>query len=1294
MSTTTSPLPSRPDVHAFKDHTHCDPVLPSSPEDEQLTPVPTSQDTPGSQTRVQTDFDAPLEVGEQGADGMGPQNPASAGYGYVNVEDLHGYNDYLFSNNDFNYFQETVPAPVQEEPSSATTNASRGIPPSRRSTGIATLLSSHLMSPELSDATSPASPDNPQSPVTKTKLLGGGPMSRASSQTTAVDSVNQPYMQQTPAHTGTSANVSPDPGRGQSGLAAPLVHVESYSRGDSPARPDAMSYKIGSKRGRGSQSSLHLAPERDSSEDGHYEEMDDAAALQGSSTPVAHAAAPRLGVDPNQRGQIKNALVQSLDEQTEQKRVREKNQEVSKWLEVSNTGATGLTNPDTFVSNPRGLASGSRLRAKSASGARDLQTDAYGLSQDLRAAQDAQIPGPGALLNVESDEGDDDEDGSCAESAPASIDGQEERDEAHDSFPTFGDECFEPEATHPWMDPLRFPSKEGSVGQPVSSNFAMMQFAARAKDIETASRAATWGTSYRRLSDGDLQQVFGNGGLFSRLSISKDKDTNEWRQFKETVEQAARKVLPKRNNSNARRKQSEPVRPMSRDMTSTEQPRKESIKQRKESLQSLHERTESLKSNLKRIPSVNKRPKSPKLNTSTGGLIASATNVAALGANGPVSPTVTTSSPASKLGSSLKRLNRHSSHDTPDPGLTDLWGKQGGPPLPSLSSPPQEIDPVPSIGGPQAEDEDAESEEGPQANGVSMNLASRPELRIIPNFEGFKAHVKDVNPRLPLYLVERLGQEQLRRYKKLIDFKVKHAQARQLENCESGARCVDKGGVPTYFLAKSTQKEPALSHTGFTAAGTGELDEDEEAVADGAVTEAHFPHGVPLPPVKRLPAEFECPLCFTVKKFHKPSDWSKHVHEDLQPFTCTFHSCPDPKSFKRKADWVRHENERHRQLEWWQCTEDGCQHQCYRRDNFVQHLVREHKMPEPKAKTTKPNKPAVRGPAKNKGRGKALDKDLAPEDKVLVMVETCRHETKKNAMEEACRFCGNICNSWKKLTVHLARHMEQISMPVLELVKVKDVTADTIISPIEANLPQVTLSPSGQSPYSQESISVSPFDRPVEVSNAMADLPGTFAPLHGGQAFAPAPYSNQMPWNPSGARSIEMTMQAPANASNNHPMAMQPSHMYGRGLEQAWMTPANGYTSDRPVGYVVDPAAPEYAPQNSTHDSGIYGAVNGTSTHGTPISYTRDPIMPVGMDSQRGSSPSYINQNPTGSQVHQQVRIPIQYDPKRGSAFPQSTNDTSLYQGHQPQQSQQQQQHHQQSQQQQQQQSQHYYNYS
>jgi hypothetical protein len=134
--------------------------------------------------------------------------------------------------------------------------------------------------------------------------------------------------------------------------------------------------------------------------------------------------------------------------------------------------------------------------------------------------------------------------------------------------------------------------------------------------------------------------------------------------------------------------------------------------------------------------------------------------------------------------------------------------------------------------------------------------------------------------------------------------------------------------------------------------------------------------------------------------------------------------------FKRKADWVRHENEGHRHLEWWTCDVEDCRHTCYRRDNFLQHLVREHKFAEPKVKT------------------KAAIKKAGGSDLTWQKVEKCHTETQNRPQDEPCRFCGKAFPTWKKLTVHLAKHMEHVSLPVLRLVSAKDLDEDTIISPV------------------------------------------------------------------------------------------------------------------------------------------------------------------------------------------------------------------------------------------------------
>ena len=300
----------------------------------------------------------------------------------------------------------------------------------------------------------------------------------------------------------------------------------------------------------------------------------------------------------------------------------------------------------------------------------------------------------------------------------------------------------------------------------------------------------------------------------------------------------------------------------------------------------------------------------------------------------------------------------------------------------------------------------------------------------LDHYDDFENDILNNNTQLPKFLLKRLAQEQSRRYKKLVSLKLDHARAVQHDICPSGSLCLkNKDYVRRPETAITMGFKPSRSEQGEQSGEASEYSTDLR----------WLPSEYPMPPTQTLPSEFECPLCFRVKKFSKPSDWAKHVCEDLQPFTCTFEGCPDAKSFKRKADWIRHENERHRQLEWWKCNMIDCAHTCFRKDNFVQHLVREHKLPEPKPRVSHFRTP----------NDEALDK----EDPVWRRVEDCRHETPKSPRDEPCRFCGNVCSSWKKLSSHLAKHMEDIAFPIWKKVLQSDVTPDTVISPTNSTVP-------------------------------------------------------------------------------------------------------------------------------------------------------------------------------------------------------------------------------------------------
>jgi hypothetical protein len=333
------------------------------------------------------------------------------------------------------------------------------------------------------------------------------------------------------------------------------------------------------------------------------------------------------------------------------------------------------------------------------------------------------------------------------------------------------------------------------------------------------------------------------------------------------------------------------------------------------------------------------RPKSPRVDTNLSRNSADGAPPSATGLSANAGPWYSGARNVIKRSRSRSDIGK-------SPGLKELMTQHGGPPMPMLASPLAETEATkPSAQPSPAGDDDDDEQEA-----VKMNLDVRSDP-IIPTYEGFRTHSRQLNPRLADFMVERITQEQMRRYKRLLEFRVKHMNAVKNHSCASDEFCPDLGGQAKQLPPRAGNKDPDAPFIGFQVTAPGASDDEGEPAPEGTVQSAQFPSGVPLPPVKRLPAEFECPLCFKVKKFYKPSDWTKHVHEDVQPFTCTFPNCGEPKSFKRKADWVRHENERHRQLENWTCQIADCNHTCYRKDNFVQHLVREHKIAEPRQRT-------------------------------------------------------------------------------------------------------------------------------------------------------------------------------------------------------------------------------------------------------------------------------------------------------------------------------------------------------
>ena len=1106
-------LPPNGDTTGIRTEVKWDVLLPSSPDEEQLTPILTNHIRNNSNT--------------QSTNHGGPVLPPEEQHDFTN--DPTEFNAYDFSNDsleiesflNFNdrFLHRSNTGMTLEEPMSATSLTSKSLnSASRKSTGIADM-SSQLLSPVLTTTSdSPGSLPSGQTPTVTHKVLGGGYPEDYSSQGTPGYS-NDTY--QTPADYKTPTNPSL------------LSNKEYHMTGSSQSKKK----RRGSEPGLGEEESF---------------ENEQPAIVDPS----------RHGMDPNSRSQIKGTKVMSLAQQANKQAVDIKNNDVSKWLSTHE-----LTPADHHHLSQANRSPIGRRRSRSTGD---------------------QIVIPPQILNhdpISEEHSEDDDNSSDLESYDAAAPSNFTKSPTRPTIEAI-QPILQPTDASPWVDPVRFPSMEGSAGQPATSSEAMMKYRARARDLETASRAATWGTQ-RRMSDPDgttwghteheTHRIFGYGGLLSRLSLTKEMEEEYKGEFRNLMEHAKEKAArwwPKRESFH---RPAAPIRSPSNHSAASPTP---SIKSKGEST---HDLTESIKARFHRYSSAIKPSTSElDLNAATPGM-------------GGSSPTSTHSPPhspthtiAALAHAAREKLSRHSSKDDTY-HLASLWRTQsGGPPIayPKLNqSPPTKSEAVfqTSIKG------DTITGVAPVAEPKPINTGFHSDRQLpIPTLEGFLIDARRRLPNLEPFLADRLAMEQRRRYKKLVELKSTHAKLVAVGACPSGPFCVEGEGHIEYFDAKA-QKDTGTSAIGIGMAG----DEDgDEMLDEGFLNENNFPNGMPSTPAKKLPAQFECPLCFQVKKFAKPSDWSKHVHEDLQPFTCTFADCPDPKSFKRKADWVRHENERHRELEWWICEVGCCEHKCNRRDNFVQHLSREHQIEEPKTKIVKAdNRPAVRGPAKSKGKG-VNDAMLPLENTVASLVVRCRHETRKQATDEPCRLCGRAYNTFKRLTADSAKHMEDLSLPVLELVRLKEVTAETIISPIEAKPPQLKTQ---QSPFTA-SANVSPYNASVlDVNTTMPDLPAAFAPLPTTTTFQPAPFSNVV-WSNAN------TSTAPA--------MMYPDQM------SSWALGSNQFGNGVSSG-------------DNGHGGGVSsGEQNGAGMFGTATTFVQQqqPLLSQGSSFQQHHIPTNLTQ--------------------------------------------------------------------
>ncbi|KAK2750547.1 ankyrin repeat protein [Colletotrichum kahawae] len=164
---------------------------------------------------------------------------------------------------------------------------------------------------------------------------------------------------------------------------------------------------------------------------------------------------------------------------------------------------------------------------------------------------------------------------------------------------------------------------------------------------------------------------------------------------------------------------------------------------------------------------------------------------------------------------------------------------------------------------------------------------------------------------------------------------------------------------------------------------------------------------------------FECPYCRTICSVRDRYEWKQHVFSDLQPYICTFQDCEQPlRLFETRGAWFKHELEAHRQR--WSCMFCNLPNYSKSPDDLQKHFEESHS-----GNVTSHQLPWVL---------KACER--LQEDDII-----------------SCCLCEEWIptptspNNLKSFSLHLARHLQQISLASIPLhikgLEMRDITEES-----------------------------------------------------------------------------------------------------------------------------------------------------------------------------------------------------------------------------------------------------------
>ena len=240
--------------------------------------------------------------------------------------------------------------------------------------------------------------------------------------------------------------------------------------------------------------------------------------------------------------------------------------------------------------------------------------------------------------------------------------------------------------------------------------------------------------------------------------------------------------------------------------------------------------------------------------------------------------------------------------------------------------------------------------------------------------------------------------------------------------CDSGVYCVAQGGKVTEDPETFDRLLPHFEIIGRDPSRTLSNDNKRYKLEEGAVQKITFLRGVPSPPVKRLPAKFECPICCKVQEIRGPEDWITHLFHDIPPFFCTFNDCEAGILFERKEDWVKHENESHGMREWWICSVAHRETTFFTGERFRKHIYFQHGISEDRAKTPR------RDDEDTEQLSSVHDSVLTS---LSTLPEAC-HRIEEPGSLVPCAFCFQYYPR-KELIEHHTEHLETQTLYLLKI---------------------------------------------------------------------------------------------------------------------------------------------------------------------------------------------------------------------------------------------------------------------